>query len=130
MTNISPGRTARIGNKGLATSFYNDRNEDIAEQLTFYLQESHQDVPAFLEQYKAEEGAELKFDADSGSEDEAGSDDSSEADSDDSSEAGSDDGEGAAATSEKAKSEAGDAGGDAWGGAVEVEAPAAVEADW
>jgi len=27
------GRTARIGNEGLATSFYNDRNEDIAVRL-------------------------------------------------------------------------------------------------
>jgi ATP-dependent RNA helicase DDX3X len=43
------GRTARIGNEGKATSFYNDRNEDIAEDLVKILLESKQDVPDFLE---------------------------------------------------------------------------------
>ncbi|KAJ9660954.1 hypothetical protein H2201_006682 [Coniosporium apollinis] len=42
------GRTARIGNEGLATSFYNDRNEDIADALVKILVETKQDVPDFL----------------------------------------------------------------------------------
>ncbi|OSS46185.1 hypothetical protein B5807_08017 [Epicoccum nigrum] len=46
------GRTARIGNEGKATSFYNERNEDIAEDLVKILLESKQEVPDFLEQYK------------------------------------------------------------------------------
>ncbi|KAF2132090.1 DEAD-domain-containing protein [Dothidotthia symphoricarpi CBS 119687] len=43
------GRTARIGNEGKATSFYNDRNEDIAESLVKILLESNQEVPDFLQ---------------------------------------------------------------------------------
>ena len=46
------GRTARIGNEGKATSFYNDHNEDIAEDLVKILLESKQDVPDFLEGFK------------------------------------------------------------------------------
>ena len=46
------GRTARIGNEGKATSFYNDRNEDIAEDLVKILLESKQEVPDFLEGFK------------------------------------------------------------------------------
>ena len=61
------GRTARIGNDGVATSFYNDRNEDIAEALVKVLLESKQTVPDFLEQYKPE-GDNLDFDDDTGSE--------------------------------------------------------------
>ena len=58
------GRTARIGNIGMATSFYNDKNEDIAEALTKLLVETHQNVPDFLESYKPENEEELKFDDD------------------------------------------------------------------
>jgi ATP-dependent RNA helicase DDX3X len=43
------GRTARIGNDGEATSFYNDRNEDIGEDLVKILLESKQPVPDFLQ---------------------------------------------------------------------------------
>lgn len=43
------GRTARIGNEGLATSFYNSRNEDIADDLVKILVESKQEIPDFLE---------------------------------------------------------------------------------
>jgi len=43
------GRTARIGNEGKATSFYNDRNEDLAEHLVKILLESKQEVPDFLQ---------------------------------------------------------------------------------
>lgn len=49
------GRTARIGNEGKATSFYNERNEDIAEDLVKILLESKQEVPDFLEQFKPED---------------------------------------------------------------------------
>jgi ATP-dependent RNA helicase DDX3X len=49
------GRTARIGNEGKATSFYNDRNEDIGEDLVKILLESKQDIPDFLEQFKPED---------------------------------------------------------------------------
>jgi ATP-dependent RNA helicase DDX3X len=46
------GRTARIGNEGMATSFYNDRNDDIAEDLCKILIESKQEIPDFLEDKK------------------------------------------------------------------------------
>ncbi|KAF2659304.1 P-loop containing nucleoside triphosphate hydrolase protein [Lophiostoma macrostomum CBS 122681] len=46
------GRTARIGNDGRATSFYNDRNEDIGEDLVKILLESKQEIPDFLEDKK------------------------------------------------------------------------------
>ncbi len=46
------GRTARIGNEGKASSFYNDRNEDIGEDLVKILMESKQEIPDFLEQFK------------------------------------------------------------------------------
>ena len=55
------GRTARIGNVGVATSFYNERNEDIAEDLTKLLLETKQEVPTFLEGYKPAEGEALTF---------------------------------------------------------------------
>ena len=58
------GRTARIGNEGMATSFYNDKNEDIAEALTKLLVETRQEIPDFLESYKPENEGELKFDDD------------------------------------------------------------------
>ena len=64
------GRTARIGNTGVATSFYNEKNEDIAESLVKLLMETNQEVPDFLEQYKPAEGEELNFDDDTSSEDE------------------------------------------------------------
>lgn len=55
------GRTARIGNEGLATSFYNDRNEDIAEDLVKILLETKQELPDFL-QGRVDADIELKFD--------------------------------------------------------------------
>jgi len=64
---ITIGRTARIGNHGLATTFYNEGNSGIAEELVKVLMENKQDVPAFLERYKPE--GELNFDEpDSGDE--------------------------------------------------------------
>lgn len=50
------GRTGRIGNVGLATSFYNDRNEELAQDLVNILLETNQPIPDFLEQYKPEDG--------------------------------------------------------------------------
>ncbi|KAF9160671.1 DEAD-box ATP-dependent RNA helicase [Actinomortierella ambigua] len=45
------GRTARVGNPGLATSFYNENDAMLAPALTKILQECGQEVPDFLEQY-------------------------------------------------------------------------------
>lgn len=58
---VNSGRTARIGNEGLATSFYNDRDIDIAADLVKILIECKQAVPDFLESYKPE-NEELVFD--------------------------------------------------------------------
>ena len=58
------GRTARIGNVGLATSFYNERNEDIADDLVRLLLETNQDVPEFLESFKPEDTENLQFNDD------------------------------------------------------------------
>lgn len=66
------GRTARIGNVGLATSFYNEKNEDISEPLVRIMLEAQQQVPDFLEQYKPEDVTDLKFDDDSDQEGEDG----------------------------------------------------------
>ncbi|KAE9370611.1 DEAD-domain-containing protein [Stipitochalara longipes BDJ] len=74
------GRTGRIGNLGLATSFYNDRDADLAETLVKTLLETHQVIPDFLEQYIPEgftaEGSgdvdKLKFEADSDNGDDEG----------------------------------------------------------
>jgi ATP-dependent RNA helicase DDX3X len=60
---LVPGRTARIGNIGIATSFFNDRNLDIAPVLTKFLLENEQDIPDFLNEYRPEDG-ELNFDED------------------------------------------------------------------
>lgn len=43
------GRTGRAGNKGLATSFYNSANSNIARDLKELLMESSQKVPDFIE---------------------------------------------------------------------------------
>ena len=71
---LTAGRTARIGNVGIATSFYSDRNDDIAEALVKLLVETKQDIPDFLERYVPEgtrEGtAKLDFDDDSAGEEE------------------------------------------------------------
>lgn len=68
------GRTGRIGNMGLATSFYNDRDEDLAPSLVKTLLETRQTIPDFLESHIPEgftadgltgDLAKLKFEADS-----------------------------------------------------------------
>ena len=62
------GRTARIGNVGKATAFYNDRNEDIAEALVKVLIESKQPIPDFLEGFKPDDAENLQFDDDTDNE--------------------------------------------------------------
>ena len=62
------GRTARIGNEGLATSFYNDRNEDLAESLVKLLLETEQDIPDFLSSFVPEDPTKLEFDDDTDNE--------------------------------------------------------------
>ena len=42
------GRTARIGHQGLATSFFNERNEELGQDLVNVLVECDCDVPEFL----------------------------------------------------------------------------------
>ncbi|KEF57899.1 uncharacterized protein A1O9_05821 [Exophiala aquamarina CBS 119918] len=56
------GRTARIGNEGLATSFYNDKDSAMGPFITKILMETGQAVPEFLEQYKP--NGDLDFDED------------------------------------------------------------------
>ncbi|CAI7566357.1 unnamed protein product [Penicillium crustosum] len=80
------GRTARIGNEGIATSFFNERDEDLAPDLVKILIECKQEVPEFLEAYRPE-GDVLEFDDDSDKEffhnpSNAGSDDGFAAGSD------------------------------------------------
>lgn len=43
------GRTGRVGHTGLATSFYNDKNRNIARDLIDILSEAKQEVPSWLE---------------------------------------------------------------------------------
>ena len=66
------GRTARIGNVGMATSFYNDRNEDIADALVKLLLETQQEIPEFLDGFKPDNVEELQFDDDTDDEGEGG----------------------------------------------------------
>jgi len=42
------GRTARIGNEGLATSFFNESNADIAQELITVLEECGQKIQDFM----------------------------------------------------------------------------------
>lgn len=99
------GRTARIGNEGIATSFYNEeRNEELAPDLVKILLESNQAVPEFLEAYLPEDKKPV-FRDDTDDEDDEG--------------AGGDDGWGAPADADAgdawgAPAEAPEAGGDSW----------------
>lgn len=67
------GRTARIGNKGQATSFFNDRDIPLGEAVCKILMESKQEVPDFLAQYAPEASA-ITWDDDTDDEGEAGVD--------------------------------------------------------
>ena len=64
---FTTGRTGRIGHRGLATSFYTDRDEPIASVLTRTLLETKQEIPDFFEMYipEGEARENLKFEADS-----------------------------------------------------------------
>ncbi|KAI7244699.1 DEAD/DEAH box RNA helicase [Hortaea werneckii] len=57
------GRTARIGHQGLATSFYNERNEELARDLVKVLLECECEVPDFLAHLIPEDGK-IEFDDD------------------------------------------------------------------
>ncbi|XP_013405265.1 putative ATP-dependent RNA helicase Pl10 isoform X1 [Lingula anatina] len=43
------GRTGRVGNLGLATSFFHEKNKNIVRDLMDLLVEAHQEVPSWLE---------------------------------------------------------------------------------
>merc|ERR1711936_1387005 len=43
------GRTGRMGNLGLATSFFNDKNRNLTKVLVELIVESNQDLPSWLE---------------------------------------------------------------------------------
>ncbi|KAJ0477067.1 putative RNA helicase [Helianthus annuus] len=47
------GRTGRAGKSGLATAFFNDNNTSMARPLSELMQESNQEVPAWLARYAA-----------------------------------------------------------------------------
>lgn len=47
------GRTARVGNAGLATSFFNSINMPLAKDVTKILQECKQEIPDFLKSYQS-----------------------------------------------------------------------------
>jgi ATP-dependent RNA helicase DDX3X len=64
------GRTGRIGHVGHATSFYNERNEELAPFLVNILIETEQTVPDFLEDFKPEDGK-IEFDDDTDNESES-----------------------------------------------------------
>lgn len=49
------GRTARVGNAGLATSFFNSANSPVGRDLTKLLIECKQNVPQFLERYRTKD---------------------------------------------------------------------------
>ncbi|KAI9266994.1 P-loop containing nucleoside triphosphate hydrolase protein [Sporodiniella umbellata] len=55
------GRTARVGKSGLATSFYNERSEHLASDVTKLLRECQQEIPDFLQQFITED---MTFDDD------------------------------------------------------------------
>ncbi|KAK4165751.1 putative ATP-dependent RNA helicase [Cladorrhinum sp. PSN259] len=69
------GRTGRIGHRGLATSFYSERDEPLASVLTRTLLETKQEIPDFLMEYMPEDVENLKFEADSDFEEDGGADD-------------------------------------------------------
>lgn len=50
------GRTGRMGNLGVATSFFNDKNRSIAGPLLELLLETKQEVPGFLEDSSHDRG--------------------------------------------------------------------------
>lgn len=61
------GRTGRIGHRGIATSFFSEKDEPLGSVLTRTLLETDQEIPDFLQQYvpEGDARANLKFEADS-----------------------------------------------------------------
>ncbi|ROW16435.1 hypothetical protein VPNG_02845 [Cytospora leucostoma] len=59
------GRTGRIGHRGVATSFYTERDEPIASVLVRTMLETKQEIPEFLKQYEpeGEDRENLKFES-------------------------------------------------------------------
>ncbi|KAF2642902.1 P-loop containing nucleoside triphosphate hydrolase protein [Massarina eburnea CBS 473.64] len=66
------GRTGRIGNEGKATSFFNDRNDDLAPDLVKILLENKQEVPEFLQEHMPADPDNIEWHDGSDSESEAG----------------------------------------------------------
>lgn len=64
MADYTLGRTARIGNEGLATSFYNDGDSDLGSDLVKVLLETGQKIPDFLQDFTPSDNI-LVFDDDS-----------------------------------------------------------------
>ena len=52
----------RVGNLGLATSFFNDKNRNICRELLELLAETRQDIPSWLESmaYEVKQQAGIK----------------------------------------------------------------------
>ncbi|CAJ0947027.1 unnamed protein product, partial [Mesorhabditis belari] len=50
------GRTGRVGNIGLATSFFNDKNRNIARDLMDLIVEANQELPEWLERVASDSG--------------------------------------------------------------------------
>lgn len=48
------GRTGRVGNVGVATSFFNDKNRNIARDLAELVVEANQELPDWLERMARE----------------------------------------------------------------------------
>lgn len=67
------GRTARIGNEGIATSFYNGKDEEIAPDLVKILMECEQPIPDFLQGFAPSDNV-LVFDDDTDKEEEEAND--------------------------------------------------------
>jgi len=49
------GRTGRMGNLGLATSFFNDKNKNLVRDLVEIIIETKQEMPTFLEMMNNEQ---------------------------------------------------------------------------
>ncbi|KAL3121609.1 hypothetical protein niasHT_008738 [Heterodera trifolii] len=50
------GRTGRVGNIGMATSFFNDKNRNISHELTSLIVEANQELPDWLEEMARDSG--------------------------------------------------------------------------
>uniref|UniRef100_A0A183BI13 RNA helicase n=1 Tax=Globodera pallida TaxID=36090 RepID=A0A183BI13_GLOPA len=50
------GRTGRVGNIGMATSFFNDKNRNISHDLTELIVEANQELPDWLEEMARDSG--------------------------------------------------------------------------